>query len=158
MVAKGPGAVAQPYGFDPSASRDVGQYFLPDCGNTLVNGTCPGHHNGVMNNDYTVRRLTPTECARLQGFPDWWCSNLGIAEPTMEDIRFWYDVFETHRKITESSTKPKSLKQIAKWLKEPHSDAAEYKMWGNGVALPCVYFVLSGIVFSTQNEGENEPI
>ena len=22
---------------------------------------------------YTVRRLTPMECARLQGFPDWWC-------------------------------------------------------------------------------------
>lgn len=21
---------------------------------------------------YIVRRLTPTECARLQGFPDWW--------------------------------------------------------------------------------------
>lgn len=158
MVAKGPGAVAQPYGFDPSASRDVGQYCLPDCGNTLVNGSCPGHHNGVINNDYTVRRLTPTECARLQGFPDWWCSDLGIAESTMEDIRFWYDVFETHRKITKSSTKPKSLKQIAKWLKDPHSDAAEYKMWGNGVALPCVYFVLSGIVFSTQNEGENKPI
>ena len=21
---------------------------------------------------YVLRRLTPTECARLQGFPDWW--------------------------------------------------------------------------------------
>ena len=30
------------------------------------------------------------------------------------------------------------------------TDAAEYKMWGNGVALPCVWFDLSGIVFSTQ--------
>ena len=48
LVAKGPGAVAAPYGFDPSATRDVGQYFLEDCGNTLVNGTCPGHHNGVV--------------------------------------------------------------------------------------------------------------
>lgn len=26
---------------------------------------------------YIVRRLTPTECARLQGFPDWWCEGLG---------------------------------------------------------------------------------
>ena len=89
LVAKGPGAVATPYGFDPSATRDVGQYFLEDCGNTLVNGTCPGHHNGVVEATYTVRRLTPTECARLQGFPDWWCDDLGIAEPTMEDIRYW---------------------------------------------------------------------
>ena len=29
---------------------------------------------------------------------------------------------------------------------------AEYKMWGNGVALPCVVFVLSGIVYCTQSE------
>ena len=108
---------------------------------------------GAIQSGYTVRRLTPTECARLQGFPDWWCDDLGIAEPTMEDIRYWYDVFETHRKIVSSSTKPKSLKQITKWLRDPHSDAAEYKMWGNGVALPCVVFVLSGIVYCTQSEG-----
>ena len=156
LVAKGPGAVALPYGFDPSASRDVGQYFLEDCGNTLVNGTCPGHHNGVVEASYTVRRLTPTECARLQGFPDWWCDDLGIEEPTMDDIRKWYDVFETHRRIVGGSAKPKSLKQIAKWLRDPHTDAAEYKMWGNGVALPCVVFVLSGIVWCTQNEADNE--
>ena len=108
---------------------------------------------GAIQSGYTVRRLTPTECARLQGFPDWWCDDLGVAEPTMEDIRYWYDVFETHRRIVGSSTKPKSLKQIAKWLRNPHSDAAEYKMWGNGVALPCVVFVLSGIVYCTQSEG-----
>lgn len=109
---------------------------------------------GAIQNGYTVRRLTPTECARLQGFPDWWCDNLGIAEPTMEDVRFWYDVFETHRRITGSSAKPKSLKQIAKWLRDPHSDDAEYKMWGNGVALPCVVFVLSGIVWSARSCGQ----
>ena len=108
---------------------------------------------GAIQSGYTVRRLTPTECARLQGFPDWWCDDLGVAEPTMEDIRYWYDVFETHRRIVGSSTNPKSLKQIAKWLRDPHSDAAEYKMWGNGVALPCVVFVLSGIVYCTQSEG-----
>ena len=107
---------------------------------------------GAIQSGYTVRRLTPTECARLQGFPDWWCDDLGVAEPTMEDIRYWYDVFETHRRIVGSFTKPKSLKQIAKWLRDPHSDAAEYKMWGNGVALPCVVFVLSGIVYCTQSE------
>ncbi len=106
---------------------------------------------GAIQNGYTVRRLTPTECARLQGFPDWWCDGLETPEPTMEDIRYWYDVFETHRKIMGTSSKPKTLKQIAKWLRSPHSDAAEYKMWGNGVALPCVVFVLSGIVWCTQD-------
>lgn len=100
--------------------------------------------------EYIVRRLTPTECARLQGFPDWWCSDLDTAEPAEADIAFWSEVFETHRKIVGSTTKPKTEKQIRKWLSNPHSDAAEYKMWGNGVALPCVYFVLSGIVYYSQ--------
>ena len=109
---------------------------------------------GAIQSGYTVRRLTPTECARLQGFPDWWCDDLGI-EPTTDDLRYWYDVFETHRRIVGNSSKPKSLKQIAKWLRDPHSDAAEYKMWGNGVALPCVVFVLSGIVWCTQNDAKN---
>ena len=99
--------------------------------------------------DYIVRRLTPTECARLQGFPDWWCNDLATQEPTQADIDYWKEVFETHRKVMGTSSKPKSESQIIKWLKDPHSDSAEYKMWGNGVALPNVFFVLSGIVWAS---------
>lgn len=101
----------------------------------------------VNSPEYIVRRLTPTECARLQGFPDWWCADLGKDEPTDEELTFWKEVFEIHRKIIGSAVKPKSEKQIRAWLKNPHSDSAEYKLWGNGVALPCVYFVLSGIAW-----------
>lgn len=100
--------------------------------------------------EYIVRRLTPTECARLQGFPDWWCAGLETDEPSEEEIEFWTEVFETHRTVLGTSSKPKSRNQIIKWLKGPHSDSAEYKMWGNGVALPNVYFVLSGIVYYAQ--------
>ena len=99
---------------------------------------------------YIVRRLTPIECALLQGFPPDWCAGLETPEPTEEDISFWTDVWETHRNIIGMSTKPKTRNQIVKWLKAPRSDAAEYKMWGNGVALPCVVFVLSGIGSYTQ--------
>ena len=104
----------------------------------------------IVEPEYIVRRLTPTECARLQGFPDWWCGGLGTEKPTEDELLFWREVFETHRKIVGTSTKPKTDKQIIKWLKNPHSDSAEYKMWGNGVALPNVYFVLSGIVYYAQ--------
>ena len=104
----------------------------------------------AVNSGYTVRRLTPTECARLQGFPDWWCAGLGTDEPTEDEIEFWTAVFETHRSVMGTSSKPKSRNQIVKWLRNPHSDSAEYKMWGNGVALPNVYFVLSGIVYYAQ--------
>jgi len=100
--------------------------------------------------EYIVRRLTPTECARLQGFPDWWCAGLGTDEPTEDEIEFWTEVFEIHRSVMGASSKPKSRNQVVKWLKNPHSDSAEYKMWGNGVALPNVYFVLSGIVYYAQ--------
>lgn len=96
---------------------------------------------------YTVRRLTPTECARLQGFPDDWCHDLGTADPTEEEIAFWTDVFETYRRLVTHTKKPKTEKQIRKWLADPYSDAAEYKLWGNGISLPIPYFVLSGIVW-----------
>jgi DNA (cytosine-5)-methyltransferase 1 len=52
------------------------------------------------------------------------------------------------------SSKPKTRNQIIKWLNNPHSDSAEYKMWGNGVALPCVCFVLTGIVLSAENTAD----
>ncbi len=103
--------------------------------------------------EYIVRRLTPTECARLQGFPDWWCDDLGVKLPSEEELTRWAEIFETHRKIVGTSSKPKTRKQIFKWLQNPHSDSAEYKMWGNGVALPNVVYVLMGIVYYTQNEG-----
>lgn len=60
--------------------------------------------NDMVETQYIVRRLTPTECGRLQGMPDWWCSDI------------------------------------------EHSDAAEYKMWGNGMALPNILYVVENTV------------
>lgn len=114
---------------------------------TLLNGTSPGFHNGVVENDYIVRRLLPTECARLQGFPDWWCADLDNDEMGLD---FWRNAFDEWSEI--SGSKKKSDKEILKWLKKPYSEAEEYKMWGNGVALPCVFFVLAGI--EAWNEGK----
>ena len=155
LNAQGPSAVAT-----PTYSSSKASFFTnaeKELANTLVatDYKDPPLINGNDGIEYTVRRLTPTECARLQGFPDWWCSDLGIENPTMDDLRTWYDIFETHRKVIGSYSKAKTLKQISKWLKNPHSDSAEYKMWGNGVALPNVCFVLSGIVWYTQLEGNN---
>ena len=69
-----------------------------------------GNRNGkerefIVDQDrkYCVRRLTPLECCRLQGFPDWWTDGV------------------------------------------EGSDSAKYKMWGNGMALPCVLYVMEGI-------------
>ena len=153
MVSKGPGAVGQPI-YHSSKSSFHTNFTDDDVTETLVATDFKDPPTVSKEPDYIVRRLTPTECARLQGFPDWWCSNLGTDEPTEEEIEFWTEVFETHRSVMGSSSKPKSRNQIIKWLKAPHSDSAEYKMWGNGVALPNVCFVLSGIVYYAQLSGE----
>lgn len=120
------------------------------CFSKEVQPTLVSKGPGAACNGYIVRRLTPTECARLQGFPDSWCADLETENPTDEEIKKWQKIFDDYNKAVGKSTKSKTEKQIRKWLKNPHSDSAEYKMWGNGVALPCVYFVLSNIVYCSQ--------
>ena len=147
LVASGASGVAH-----PRFSSSKASFFTEaneECANTLVatDYKDPPIVNDGDEVDYIVRRLTPTECARLQGFPDWWCDDLGIPEPTDEDIAKWREVFETHVKAIGKTTKPKSDAQIRKWLQNPQSDSAEYKMWGNGVALTNVFFVLAGIKY-----------
>ena len=147
LVASGASGVAH-----PRFSSSKASFFTEaneECANTLVatDYKDPPIVNDGDEIDYIVRRLTPTECARLQGFPDWWCDDLGIPDPTDEDIAKWREVFETHAKAIGKTTKPKSDAQIRKWLQNPQSDSAEYKMWGNGVALPNVFFVLAGIKY-----------
>lgn len=61
---------------------------------------------------YVLRRLTPVECARLQGFPDWWCDGAN------------------------------------------GSDSAQYKLWGNGIALPCACDVLGRIAMEIRHSNK----
>ena len=146
MVARGPNAVAHPvYSTSKNSYHTEAE---EDVANTLVATDYKDPPTVTREPYYIVRRLTPTECARLQGFPDWWCRELGTEEPTDEEISFWEEVFETHRRLVTKATRPKTRNQIVKWLKAPHLDSSEYKLWGNGVALPCVWFVLAGIVWA----------
>lgn len=149
LNSQGPSAVAV-----PTYSSSKASFFTSaeeELANTLV---ATDYKDPPLVNipEYIVRRLTPTECGRLQGFPDFWCSNLEIENPTEEDIAFWSEVFETHRKAMGKSTKPKSRNQIIKWLQNPHSDSAVYKMWGNGICLQCAEYVLSSIAYYTQKD------
>lgn len=102
LVAKGPGAVCYITGNSGDIAGTLDASYYKGC----------GERSGVEREfilclskcNVDLRRLTPTECGRLQGMPDWWC----------EDV--------------------------------PHSDSAEYKMWGNGMALPCVLYVMENVV------------
>ena len=103
----------------------------------------------VVNADWRVRMITPLECARLQGFPDWWTDCLTDENPSDEEVQKWQGIFDEYCDI--NSKKRKTASQVRKWLMTEPTDAAKYKMWGNGVALPCVVFVLAGIVWAVNN-------
>ena len=60
---------------------------------------------------YIVRRLTTTECARLQGFPDWWVDGANGSKSNI------------------------------------------YKMWGNGIALPCAADVIGRLAKKLNSGG-----
>ena len=109
--------------------------------------------------EYLVRRLTPGECCRLQGYPDGWCENLESPAPSNKETDRWEAIFEEWRTVMGGKTKPKTRRQIIRWLQNPHTDSAEYKAYGNSVAVPCVFFVLAGIVWAQEtevNELEND--
>ena len=155
LVASGAGGVAHPtYSTSKNSYHTIAEKELA---NTLV---ATDYKDPPVVNDmadgveYIVRRLTPQECALLQGMPTWWCDGLGIENPTDEDVAFWRDVFEIHRLAFSPDKKPKTDKQILKWIKNPYSDSAAYKMWGNGISLPTGWFVLAGIAYYAQNSAE----
>lgn len=102
--------------------------------------------------EYLVRRLTPDECCRLQGYPDGWCKDLESEDPNEDEILFWTEVFREWDAINGKPDKVRSRNAILKWLTAPNSDAAEYKAYGNSVAVPCVFFVLAGIVWALNKE------
>lgn len=94
---------------------------------------------------YIVRRLTPTECARLQGFPDWWGEIPKKDNLTDDEYVFWLNARNTYAKINNKTTKEYSKEQMLSWYNKLHSDSSEYKMWGNGIALPNALYVMQGI-------------
>ena len=119
-------------------------HATPDQADTLV--ATDYKSPPVVNADWRVRMITPLECARLQGFPDWWTDGLTDSEPSDAEVRKWQGIFDEYCDI--NGKKRKTASQVRRWLMTEPTDAAKYKMWGNGVALPCVVFVLAGIVWA----------
>ena len=84
-----------------------------------------------------VRRLTPKECERLQGFPDNWTL---IGEPVPK-----YDeegnVIEIERYYIDSEGKRRKV-----------TDSARYKALGNSIALPYWRYLARRIVAQYEHE------
>lgn len=108
-------------------------------------GSYGGGSENIVVKNYIVRRLTPTECARLQGFPDLWGYLDKKESFTDEEYKFWLEVRNTYAKINNKAVKDYTKAQMLSWYNKLHSDSAEYKMWGNGIALPNALYVMQGI-------------
>ena len=109
------------------------------------NGGQSLNYSGAVRTQYIVRRLTPTECARLQGFPDKWGHPDHKDDFTDEEYRFWLNVRNTYAEINGKATKEFTKAQMLTWYNKLHTDSSGYKMWGNGIALPCALYVMQGI-------------
>lgn len=97
---------------------------------------------------YIVRRLTPTECARLQGFPDRW-GDIDKLSPYSPKVVFWREVYRLDCEIKGKKIRASILndpERLAKWHDTLFSDSGEYRMWGNGIALACALYIMEGIV------------
>lgn len=136
----------QPIVFDKevynSGSGATGGHYISEGGPapSLRTGNPPG-----VCIRYIARRLTPTECCRLQGFPDGWGEIDAKKTMDPEEDFFWLEVRQTFDQINGRPVKDYTSKQILDWYKKLHTDSAEYKMWGNGIALPNALYVMQGI-------------
>ena len=110
---------------------------------------------------YIVRRLMPIECGRLQGFPDGWGEIEKLpADMPEETAAFWRSVYATDCAIKGKRARKSILKRVNKlaaWHNRLHTDGAEYKMWGNGMALPNALFFVSRALAQISAE-ENRPV
>lgn len=84
---------------------------------------------GVGNLNTAVRRLTPKECERLQGFPDNW-TLIGEYDPTTQE-RYYIDTNGKRKKVT---------------------DSARYKALGNSIALPFWRYLARRIMAQYEHE------
>lgn len=142
LVARGPSAVAydeSAYALTTGSFMQVTKEVTPTLlARDYKDPTCVAVR-------YIVRRLTPTECARLQGFADRWGNIDPEDDFTDEEYRFWLDVRNTHAAINGKATKEYTKAQMLTWYNKLHTDSAEYKLWGNGIALPPALYCMQGI-------------
>lgn len=136
----------------------IGQYGQTGTASTLMARLHKSAADVVVDKDhrYIVRRLTPTECARLQGFADKWGHIDKKDNFTDQEYRFWLDVRNTHASINGKQVKEYTKAQMLKWYNGLHTDSSEYKMWGNGIALPPALYCMQGIVAALDGKKTDE--
>ena len=94
-----------------------------------------------------VRRLTPLECERLQGFPDGWTLIGEPEEVEVKDYKIKYDEDrnEISKEFVGTHTEIEYFYTDENGKRKKCSDSARYKALGNSLALPFWFYLLRRI-------------
>lgn len=105
--------------------------------------------------EWIVRRLTPLECERLQGYPDNWTVLQKIENMTDEQYDFFKEVYLLDKRVKGKEIKKiPNYEQLTKWYNKLDSDSTRYKQLGNSLAIPCALRVISYIADYIRDKSE----
>lgn len=105
---------------------------------------------------HIVRRLTPLECCRLQGYPDGWTENISFDALSQEQVDQLEQIRKIWAEVNDKKYKPcKDRDALRKWFEGLRTDSAEYKAYGNSLAIPCSYDVIRRVANAIK-EASNE--
>ncbi len=106
--------------------------------------------------EWIIRRLTPLECERLQGYPDNWTVLRKIEQMSDEEFEFWKKAYKISKEINGVKVKKEPTRQqLVKWYNKLDVDGTRYKQMGNSLAIPCALRVI-GYIADYIREGEAE--
>lgn len=84
-----------------------------------------------------VRRLTPLECSRLQGYPDSWLDLPPKEDMTDEELAEWNEIRREDARINGKTYKDVDRARMLKWYNSMiEADSNKYKALGNSICLP----------------------
>lgn len=102
---------------------------------------------GTENMETVVRRLTPTECERLQGYPDGWTL---IGDPEWVDVKDYDIKYDEDGNVVEKTLigthkEKEYFYTDQNGKRKKCSDSARYKALGNSICLPFWFWLLRRI-------------
>lgn len=117
---------------------DEGAYTL-----TCADRHAVAYRRAVDGDPYTIRRLMPIECERLQGFPDGWTDLYGWAYPDSAIDSVLRGVESTCADSRRAS-REEAVRRLSRWCGAPcgyTSDAERYRALGNSMAVSVMEWI-----------------
>ena len=156
LTARGPSAVcynicSQASGAMQSDNPNSGIYETEQTRTLDLNGGDPRCNQGgtlvcEKQTRWIVRRLTPLECERLQGYTDGWTVLPKIETMSEADYELFLRAYMLDKRIKgQTVKKTPTREQMVRWYNRLDSDSTRYQQLGNSLAIPCALRVIGGI-------------